>query len=195
MKKLKIILDPAHGSNVSGKQSPDGLHKEYQWSRKVCQWMKTILEGRGYAVTITVNDDIEPGLNYRTKQANEIPGQTFFISLHNNAAGNLNQWMEARGFEIWTSPGETNSDVYATIIFDELVKDFPKYKSRSDYADGDPDKESAFYVLKHTHCPAVLIEWLFQDNRRDVELLQNETVTAAFCTTLANAIDKINDQL
>ena len=32
MKEIKLccILDPAHGRNVIGKMSPDGLHKEYE---------------------------------------------------------------------------------------------------------------------------------------------------------------------
>ena len=34
-------------------------------------------------------------------------------------------------------------------------------KLRTDYADNDPDKESNFYVLKHTNCPAVLTENFF----------------------------------
>ncbi len=41
--------------------------------------------------------------------------------------------------------------------------------------DGDPDKEAHFYILKHTKCPAVLTENLFQDNREDVAYLLSET--------------------
>ena len=37
--------------------------------------------------------------------------------------------------------------------------------------DGDPDKEESFYILKHTVCPAVLTENLFQDNKEDVAFL------------------------
>lgn len=42
---------------------------------------------------------------------------------------------------------------------------------RKDTSDGDPDKESQFYILKHTNCPALLTENLFQDNKEDVEFL------------------------
>ena len=48
------------------------------------------------------------------------------------------------------------------------------WRMRFDYADGDPDKESAFYILKHTNCPAVLTENLFQDNREDVDYLLSD---------------------
>ena len=47
-------------------------------------------------------------------------------------------------------------------------------KIRKDMADGDPDKESSFYILKHTKCPAVLTENLFQDNKEDVDFLLSE---------------------
>lgn len=47
-------------------------------------------------------------------------------------------------------------------------------KIRKDMTDSDPDKESQFYILKHTNCPAVLTENLFQDNREDVKYLLSE---------------------
>ena len=50
-------------------------------------------------------------------------------------------------------------------------KDLPGQKIRTDYSDGDPDIESAFYVLKHTLCPAVLTENLFMDNKEDCRFL------------------------
>lgn len=40
MRKLIVILDPAHGSDVKGKRSPDGTHLEYLWSREICKKLK-----------------------------------------------------------------------------------------------------------------------------------------------------------
>ena len=40
MRKLIVILDPAHGSDVKGKRSPDGTHLEYIWSREICKKLK-----------------------------------------------------------------------------------------------------------------------------------------------------------
>ena len=48
---------------------------------------------------------------------------------------------------------------------------FAGFKLRKDETDGDPDKERHLYILKHTICPAVLTENLFQDNREDVDIL------------------------
>jgi len=47
-------------------------------------------------------------------------------------------------------------------------------KLRTDYSDGDADKEAHLYVLKHTNCPAVLTENFFMDNKNDVEYLLSD---------------------
>ena len=49
-------------------------------------------------------------------------------------------------------------------MYEEFAKEFPTLKARTDYSDGDPDKESAFYILKHTMMPAILTENFFMDN-------------------------------
>lgn len=45
---------------------------------------------------------------------------------------------------------------------------------RSDTADGDLDKEKNFTVIYNANCPAVLIENLFYDNKKDLEILKSE---------------------
>ena len=49
----------------------------------------------------------------------------------------------------------------------------PGHQIRKDYADGDPDIEKNFYILRHTSCPAVLTANLFMDNRDDVAFLES----------------------
>ena len=41
-------------------------------------------------------------------------------------------------------------------------------------SDGDPDKESDFYIIKRTSCPAVLLENFFYDNLEECRWLQEE---------------------
>lgn len=89
-----------------------------------------------------------------------------YIPLHSNAGG-------GRGFEIWTSPGQTRSDVYATTYFKTFSDHFPHIKTRQDTCDGDPDKESKFYELINTRCSALLPEFLFFDNWDDWVILRN----------------------
>ena len=45
---------------------------------------------------------------------------------------------------------------------------------RTDDADGDPDFEAPFYILKHTYCAAVLTENGFMDNELSLTFLESE---------------------
>ena len=198
MRKLVVIIDPAHGIDVKGKQSPDGSHKEYQWSRKVCNLLSNSLKNNNFRVEYTNTLETEIGLSKRKEIANNIkssPGEyKFLVSLHNNAAGDGTQWLNAKGFEIYTSKGQTISDKFATIIFNNLKKDFPGINARADYIDGDPDKESNFTVLMGNYY-AVLIEWLFQDNKEEVILLKDKTINSRLVDSLVNSLIEIDEQL
>jgi len=49
----------------------------------------------------------------------------------------------------------------ATCIYESAKNNFTDVKLRTDFSDGDADKEAHLYVLKHTECPAVLTENFF----------------------------------
>ena len=97
--------------------------------------------------------------------------KAFLVSIHANAAGDGSQWMSARGWECYTSVGKTKSDKIADLFYNQAQKVFFGAKIRTDFSDGDIDKESNFYILKNTLCPAVLTENFFQDNKEDVQYL------------------------
>jgi len=105
------------------------------------------------------------------------------LSLHSNAGG-------GSGFEVWTSIGQTRSDQFAEILGRELVSGFRDILFRSDTVDGDLDKESQFYILKNTDCPAILPECLFFDNYHDYLLLMDPDFRVAYVHTLVNFIRK-----
>lgn len=183
MKQIKIILGTAHLSSTPGKRSPDGKFREYVYSRKVCKAVQEELLSRGVDCVIDYIDDDMPGLNSsqelvkRVQIVNSMAKKTdcLYISIHVNASAKSG-WDKATGFAIYTSPGETKSDILATDIFDaaaELLKPTGK-KFRKDMSDGDPDFEENFYVLRKTICPAVLTENFFQNTKSDVEWLESE---------------------
>ena len=183
MKQIKIILGTAHLSSTPGKRSPDGKFREYAYSRKVCKAVQEELLSRGVDCVIDYEDDDMPGLTSsqelvkRVQIVNTIAKKTdcLYVSIHVNASAK-NGWDKASGFSIYTSPGETKSDILATDIFDaaaELLKPTGK-KFRKDTSDGDPDFEENFYVLRKTTCPAVLTENFFQNSKSDVEWLESE---------------------
>jgi N-acetylmuramoyl-L-alanine amidase len=64
-------------------------------------------------------------------------------------------------------------------------------KIRDDYSDGDPDKESDFYILRKTICPAVLVENLFMTNKKDYEFLLSECGQDQLSNIIVNTIKEI----
>ncbi len=185
-----IILDTAHGAEVAGKRSPDGKHREYRWSRERLAAIAAGLKANGVKVEWSHIGDNEPGLTARVVNMNKIAGPAFVFSLHNNAAGSGSRWMNATGFEIWTCKGQTESDKFATSIFNALKANFPTLAYRTDTRDGDPDKEENFTVLMSRH-PSALLEWLFQDNHFDVAVLNDKAANAKLDATIIAELTKI----
>ena len=197
-----VILGTAHGSNVPGKQSPDGEFREYAYSRKIIYRVKSRLEALGYTVFIDMPQDVVPTpqkveLQKRVAIVNNICakyGKTncLYVSIHVNGAGNKGQWENAGGWCAFTTRGFTKSDIAAECFYSEARAELKDYEQimingikqglytkqqvpyRIDKRDGDQDIESNFYVIYHTACPAVLTENLFQDHKLDVAFLTSE---------------------
>lgn len=178
-----IILGTAHLKSTPGKCSPDKKFYEYKYSREICQAVKLILQDLGYKVIIDIEDDDlkvtqSQELKLRCERVNKLQKQyknCIYVSIHVNAAGGDGKWHNATGWEIYTTRGTTESDKLATCIYNYAKSNFKNtQKLRTDFSDGDPDKEADFYVLKHTSCPAVLTENFFQDNKKDVEYLNSD---------------------
>lgn len=200
MRKLIIILDPAHGSDVPGKRSPNGKHLEYRWSREICKALANKLVANDFRVEFSNNSEKEIGLSKRVSFANHLDfneGEIkFLVSLHNNAAGNGSDWMNARGVEIYTSKGSTISDEFAEVIMKNLKTDFPDNNIvKFRYGNDQLGKEANFSVLMGSTYYAVLLEWLFQDNKEDYELLQNYQVNSHLVDSLVKALIEIDDSI
>lgn len=172
---MKVLIDNGHGSNTPGKRSPDGRLREYAYTREIAERLVMELRKNGIDAERIVKEEIDVPLAERCRRANEYKAsEAILVSIHCNAAGNGSDWMSARGWEAWTSVGKTKADKLATCLYENAEYCLPGMKIRKDMTDGDQDKESGFYILKHTKCPAVLTENLFQDNQKDVEFLLSE---------------------
>lgn len=167
---MKILIDNGHGSNTAGKCSPDGRLLEYAYAREIAQRVVNELKNQGLDAELLVREEIDVPLQERCRRANEYKAsEAILVSIHCNAKGMGDKWMDARGWEVWTTPGTTKADSLATCLYQAAGE--LGFKVREDNSDGDPDKEGHLYILKHSRCPAVLTENLFQDNREDVDFL------------------------
>lgn len=177
---MKILLEAGHGdpplTGIGSKQSPDGRLKEYVYCREIVKEVVRRLRAQGYDAENTVPENGDIPLGERCSRVNAWcdrlgSKKVCFVSIHNNAAG-CGQWMNARGWEAWTSKGQTMGDKLADCLYDAASRCLPKGTPiRTDMTDGDRDKEGNLAVVRGTRCPAVLTENLFQDNKEDVDYL------------------------
>lgn len=168
---MKVLIDNGHGSNTKGKRSPDGRLLEYAYTREIADIVVSELRKRGVDAERIVHEETDIPLAERCRRVNQYKAsETILVSIHCNASG-IGGWMTARGWEAWTSVGQTKADKLATCLYEAAEEVLSGMKIRKDMSDGDPDKEERFYILKHTVCPAVLTENLFQDNEEDVDFL------------------------
>lgn len=177
---MKILIDNGHGSNTAGKRSPDGLFRECFWTREIAARIAGGLRREGYEAELLVPELDDVKLLERVHRVN-VKCQTYgasnvlLVSIHCNAAGNGKEWKNARGWEAWTSTGQTEGDKLAECLYESALEHFPVGTAiRSDWGDGDYDKENQFTILSKTLCPAVLTENFFMDNKEDVDFLWSE---------------------
>ena len=160
----KIVLDNGHGKETAGKRSPkwaDGSQLfEYEFNRDIVRRISENLKQKGLTFHILVPELTDISLVERCKRANAFGKDAILISVHANAGGGT-------GWECFTSVGKTPADQYAQILLDQFKQDFPEWKMRG-------HKESDFYILKNTSCPAVLSENFFMDTEKDCRLILSE---------------------
>ena len=185
---ITVILDSAHGEETPGKRSPDGKFREYLWSRQRIASLRPRFEELGFTVYETNPSNKEIGLTPRANNANSVKGRKLFMSLHVDAAGNGRDWLNATGYSVYTTKGKTQSDDLAECILKRFRAEFPELRGRFDSTDGDLDKEENFTVIYKANCPAVLIEWLFQDNRADVERLQSDDYNSRYEASIVHGV-------
>lgn len=180
MSKYLYIFDPGHGGLVdgkyqtAGKRSPkfsDGrvLFEGVNNRDNVQRIMKAFREN-GLECVDVVSSEYDVSLVERVKKANKLSKERkcIYISIHSDANGDGVKWDQASGMSVYTSKGQTKSDIFASIVIDSLQENFlSTIKWRTDKTDGDEDKEDNFYVLKNTDCPAILCELGFHTNEAE----------------------------
>ena len=174
---IVVLIDNGHGSNTPEKCSPDLKHREYQWARDVAQRLENALTAEGITATRIVTEQRDISIAERCRRANAVCRQfgaknVILISLHNNAAGNNRQWLNARGWSGHVSlNASSRSKRLAQLLYDQAER-LGLQGNRS------VPKERYWVqnlgICRDSHCPAVLTENLFQDNREDVAILDSE---------------------
>lgn len=174
---MVILIDNGHGSNTSGKCSPDGKLREYAWARDIAKRLESSLTEKGYDARRIVPEEYDVPLFTRCSRVNAVCKEKgakncLLVSIHINAAKSDMNWHEASGWSGWVAPNaSSNSKRLAQLLYTEAEKHNLK-GNRSvpwcKYWTGN------FAIVRDTNCPAVLTENLFQDNKKEVEFLMSE---------------------
>mgnify|MGYP003676896669 FL=1 len=165
------LFDNGHGGIIdgvyqtSGKRSPlwpDGeILYEGEFNRGIVNRLMKLCTDAGIECINLVDTQEDMPLSERTDKANDIYRQQrdkdgkpcIYVSIHANGFSDES----ANGWEVFTSEGETKSDIIAKVLLDKATEEFPDEKMRG-------TKESDFWVLRKTVMPAILSENFFMTN-------------------------------
>ena len=169
----KIVIDPGHGGTDPGATSGKNQEKNFNLAiaLKVRDYLNTHYQAQ---LLMTRTTDKTVSLRQRTNFANN-NNADYFCSIHINAGGGT-------GWESFIYNGAVSEQTKRAqnTIHNKVVNVLSsKYNVR------DRGKKRAnFHVLRETRMPAILMENLFIDTTKDLNLLRNN----AFISDLGQAI-------
>jgi N-acetylmuramoyl-L-alanine amidase len=200
MSNYLYIFDPGHGGLIDGKYQTSGKRSPRFPDGKVLfegvnnrDNVKRLMEkfkANGLDCVDIVDSNVDISLGERVRKANALAKtrKCIYISIHSDAAGDGVKWHPASGISVWTSPGQTKSDIFASIVIDQLQEKFlQSIKWRTNTTDGDEDHEENFYVLRETRCPAILCELGFHTNEAETRRMMTTEFKDKICNALVES--------
>lgn len=215
--KKVIVIDPGHGGKDPGGKILFGK-KEKQINLEIAKKLYSLLKKNdNFDVYITREGDEFVSIYDRSKFANDKKCDVF-ISIHANAHKNRNEngfeiyFLSEKATDPWASEVadyENASVVYEDGKFDYspqalvlhsiarneyinhgsiLASYVSKHLSKNTPFKNRGIKQAAFYVLRGTYCPGILIETGFMTNKRDKKNLDSASIQEKVAKSIYNAI-------
>jgi N-acetylmuramoyl-L-alanine amidase len=199
MKKICVFLDNGHGVNTPGKCSPNGLFREYKWTRDIVKQLRVKLNNIDIMTYTVTPEETDISLTTRVNRVNkkyaELKAKGYecvLISVHNNAAGGDGKWHDANGWSVFVSKNSSSkSKKFAAMLYEECEK-FNLKGNR--WVPACKYWEANYTILAKTNCPAVLTENMFQDNKNDYNLLNKQEFNEKIVDLHVNGILKYIDE-
>ncbi len=189
-----VVIDAGHGGEDPGKVSSFSDLKEKDLNLLVAMKTKDALEGEGYKVIMTREDDklvySEGTTNIyekrkqdltRRKQIMDNSGATIVVSIH------MNSFQESQyfGAQTFYPPNSPESLKLATVIQESMRKNVDNSNKREPQLKKDP-----IVILTDLKTPTIIIECGFMSNSQE----ENKLGSGEYQEKLANAIkDGINN--
>ncbi|MDD3654272.1 MAG: N-acetylmuramoyl-L-alanine amidase [Desulfotomaculaceae bacterium] len=169
---MKLVLDPGHGGKDAGAVGNGLLEKDLNLD--IARRVAGKLAAYNVDVALTRSADLELTLAQRSKIANKLRAD-YFCSIHTNSGGGT-------GYESYVFTGAQEVTENLRTVIHNVVASYCKNNGFVDRG----KKRANFAVLRDTDMPAILLENLFIDHKRDADKLKD----AAFRDGLAGAISK-----
>lgn len=150
---MKICINAGHCPGLDSGAVGTYL-QEANVTKEIAEIVCADLQAVGYEVLFVQENEL-----YDITDASNEFGADAFVSIHCNAATNT----EAKGTETFAYSSGSAGDKLANHIQSQLIKSLGTVDRGVKYA--------GYYVLKHTDCPAVLVETAFISNVEDEKLL------------------------
>ncbi len=170
---MKVLIDNGHGEDTSGKCSPDRKLREWAYTREIADLVVSGLRKLGVDAERIVRENTDVSLSERCKRANAIYRETgnkaILVSIHCNAAGSGEKWMNAKGWSVFVSNNKSANSKKLAVCLAEAAEGLKLQIRRP--APKQLYWEQNLAMCRDTNCPAVLTENFFQDNKEDVEYL------------------------
>lgn len=168
-----IVLDPGHGGRDPGKVGVnDALEKDI--NLKIALKLRSLLEQNDIKVIMTRDDD--SGLYEESdsnKQRSDLRRRVdlidssnvdFAISIHQNSFAQES----VSGAQVFYHSKSSEGKKLAEIIQNQLKVSINEGNNRK------AKSNSAYYMLKNTECPLVIVECGYLSNYQEAELLMDE---------------------
>ena len=106
---MKILIDNGHGRETAGKRSPDGRLLEWVYNREIARRVVTALQSQNLYASLLVPEDEDISLAERCRRVNRVCSElgrrnVCLVSIHVNAAGRGDKWMNASGLLHFPGP-------------------------------------------------------------------------------------------
>lgn len=179
-----IVLDAGHGGSDRGAVGPSGL-TEKEVTLSVALKAEQMLSNAGANVVMTRWTDVDvasPNASNTEELGARVAKAPYdaevFISIHCNAFSNPN----SNGMETFYYSGSPESYRLAALLNDELLR-YGGLNNRG-------IKSANFYVIKHSTCPASLIELGFITNYEEESLLADDEYQTRLAQAIVAAINR-----
>ncbi len=190
-----VVLDPGHGGIETGSVGANGL-VERDLNLEVARRLAELLDKAGISSVLTRSSDYRITIATRTEIATTLAPKAF-LSIHHN--GGSDGPSEKPGTETFFQIASPESKRLAGLVYEELFKEFSKYKGVAWEADSDAgakyrpnDSGGDYYGIlrRSAGVPTVLSEALFLSNAPEAELLAKPETQLGEAQALERAIKR-----